>query len=129
MLWPPNHAMIPVRIVIVATDACAEPGDILPVEVNVRSSEPDDAWGGGDGHTSGDVDGHDGFCAPVDVTHRFTYFPDLGVWKGTVKLRAERSGHGRGRKYTIDVQAVDSHGNLAVTSCVVIVPHDRRPGC
>lgn len=128
MLWPPNHQMVPVRIVIVATDACAEPSDILPVTVRVSSSERDDAPGNGDGNTCGDVDGRDGYLAPVDVTHRFLYRADLGAWVGTVKLRAERAGNGPGRKYTVDVQAVDSQGNLAVTSCVVIVPHDRRHG-
>ncbi len=128
MLWPPKHAMIPVEIVIVATDACAAPDEILPVTVRVSSSEPDNAWGNGDGNTCGDVDGHDGFQAPVDVTHRLTYDPVQGVWRGSVRLRAERAGNGPGRKYTIDVQAVDSHGNVAVTSCVVIVPHDRRHG-
>jgi hypothetical protein len=44
-----------------------------------------------------------------------------------VLLRAEREGNGVGRKYTIDVSALDSSGNQATTSCCVIVPHDKRP--
>lgn len=126
MLWPPKHAMIPVTILITATDECADPGDILPITVRVSSDEPDDAPGGGDGHTYGDVDGHDGYTAPVDVTAKFAYDPLTGRWTGTVRLRAERAGSGDGRKYTIDVEAFDSHGNAAVTSCCVVVPHDRR---
>ncbi|HEX6882740.1 MAG TPA: hypothetical protein VF530_05125 [Planctomycetota bacterium] len=125
-LWPPKHAMVPVTLAIVATDACVDPDEILPIVVLVSSSEPDDAMGGGDGQTSGDVAGSDGHAAPVDVTGDFSFDPSSGTWTGTVLLRAERAGAGVGRKYTIDVQAFDSHGNAAVTSCCVVVPHDQR---
>jgi hypothetical protein len=126
MLWPPKHAMTPISIVILATDACADPGEILPISVSVASNEPDDAQGGGDGATLGDVHGHDGFGAPLDVTAAFQYDVATGQWIGTVLLRAERAGDGSGRKYTIDVQAFDSSGNASTTSCCVVVPHDRR---
>jgi hypothetical protein len=126
MLWPPKHAMIPVAISILATDACANPGEILPISVSVSSNEPDDAEGGGDGATLGDVHGHDGHVVPLDVTGDFAFDAASGRWIGTVLLRAERSGSGAGRKYTIDVQAFDSSGNASTTSCCVVVPHDRR---
>lgn len=129
MLWPPKHAMIPVVVVIAATDACADPSEILPINVLVSSDEPDDAPGGGDGHTHGDVDGHDGYTAPVDVTDEFMYCPPLGLWIGLIRLRAERAMSGNGRKYTIDVEAFDSHGNASIASCCVVVPHDRRGDC
>ncbi len=125
-LWPPNHGMVPVTLVVTATDECSDPDDILPITVTVRSSEPDDAQGGGDGNTGGDVNGLDGYTTPVNVTSGFTYDSLNGRWTGTVLLRAERQGSGNGRKYTIDVIANDSHGNAANTSCVVVVPHDRR---
>ena len=125
-LWPPKHAMRSVTLVVTSTDACTNPSMILPITVQVSSSEPDDASGGGDGHTSGDVHGQDGYTAPVDVTSSFTYDALAGQWVGTVLLRAERQGSGNGRKYTIDVSAVDSAGNPATTSCCVIVPHDQR---
>ncbi len=127
-LWPPDHKMRDVQVVVRATDACIDPGAVLPLVVTVRSDEPDDAPGGGDGSTTGDVDGSDGYASPRNVTSKLTYQPSLGAWVGTVKLRAERAGSGDGRAYTFDVAAVDSAGNLAVTSCVVVVPHDRRPG-
>lgn len=129
LLWPPKHAMVPVEIVIVATDACADPDEILPITVTVRSDERDDAPGGGDGNTHGDVNGQDGYVAPVDVTGEFHYDEGTGLWTGTVRLRAERAGSGHGRKYTIDVQAMDSNGNASTTSCCVVVPHDRRGDC
>ena len=46
---------------------------------------------------------------------------DEGIW-----LRAERSGKGSGRIYTITYQAVDDSGNVTVDSATVTVPHDRR---
>lgn len=125
-LWPPKHSMVPVTLVIAATDECADPDEILPISVRVSSSEPDDASGNGDGNTSGDVGGFDGYTAPVDVTASFSYEPGTGLWTGTILLRAERAGSGVGRKYTIDVEAFDSHGNAAISSCCVVVPHDQR---
>jgi hypothetical protein len=125
-LWPPKHSMHAVQLVVIATDACADPEDVLPITVTVSSNEPDDATGGGDGHTTGDVNGMDGYGAPVDVTSSFSFNASLQRWDGTVLLRAERAGAGSGRKYTIDVSALDSSGNAATTSCCVIVPHDQR---
>jgi hypothetical protein len=125
-LWPPKHSMVPITLVIAATDACADPDEILPITVLVSSSEPDDAQGGGDGHTTGDVGGFDGYTAPVDVTGSFDYDAGTGLWTGTILLRAERAGSGVGRKYTIDVEAIDSQGNAATSSCCVVVPHDQR---
>ena len=46
---------------------------------------------------------------------------DDGIW-----LRAERSGTGSGRIYTITYQAVDDSGNVTQKSAAVTVPHDRR---
>ncbi len=125
-LWPPKHGLVPVALIVTATDECAEPGEILPITVRVSSSEPDNANGVGDGNTTGDVNGQDGYTAPVDVTSVFDYDASTDRWTGTVLLRAERDGTGTGRKYTLDVLAMDSHGNPAATSCCVVVPHDRR---
>jgi len=43
----------------------------------------------------------------------------------TVKLRAERSGSGNGRIYTIDVDCTDASGNSSTDSVTVTVPHDK----
>ncbi len=129
-LWPPNHSMRTVTLIVTATDVCAEPDEVLPINVHVRSDELDDASGVGDGATTGDVNGSDGYSlAPgggVDVTSCFSFDTATSSWIGTVQLRAERAGTGDGRKYTLDVEALDSHGNSSQTSCCVIVPHDRR---
>ncbi len=125
-LWPPKHSMVPVTMIVTATDACFDPDEILPITVTVSSSEPDEATGNGDGNTTGDVNGQDGYTSPVNVTASFSYDTVNGRWAGTVLLRAERQGAGNGRKYTLDVSAMDSSGNPATTSCCVIVPHDRR---
>lgn len=128
-LWSPDHTLRTVRLLVVATDDATNPGDFQLVRVTIRSDEPDDAAGNGDGATTGDVDESDGFAAPVDRTARFAFDPQIapnGAWVATVQLRAERAGGGDGRCYTIDVTARDSHGNTATTSCCIVVPHDRR---
>ena len=42
----------------------------------------------------------------------------------TFQLRAERSGRGTGREYTISYQATDQCGNSAIESAVVVVPRN-----
>lgn len=129
-LWPPNHTMRPVALIVAATDACQEPDELVPISVRVRSDEPDDAPGLSDGNTTGDVDGLDGYSltpgSGIDVSGLFHYDAGTSEWRGTVHLRAERDDNGDGRKYTIDVLALDHSGNPATTSCCVVVPHDRR---
>ncbi len=125
-LLPANHGMRTVTLLVTATDACAEPGEVMPITVTVRSDEPDNANGGGDGNTTGDVNGFDGFTSPVEVSALL--LPGLlpGTFVATVQLRAERANSGDGRQYTIDVAAFDSAENVTTASCVVVVPHDRR---
>lgn len=95
-LWPPNHAMVAVSINAVATDNV---GVTSLKIVSVSCNEPDNARG--DGNTTGDV----------QITG------DL-----TLNLRAERSGTGIGRTYTITVEASDAAGNTATKTCTVFVP-------
>jgi hypothetical protein len=125
-LWPPKHDMRQVELIVSATDACSDPGSILPLSVVLRSSEMDNAPGGGDGNTTGDTHGYDGYLMPVNVTSELTWDAPSQSWRTTVFLRAERLGSGNGRKYTIDVTAADPSGNAVETSCVVVVPHDKR---
>ena len=127
-LWPPKHKMVEVSIIVAPTDACAEPEFIFPLFIFVSSDEPDNANGVGDGNTTGDVNGQDGFSAPVDILGQMTWDATALVYTGTILLRAERDGTQDGRKYTIDVTALDSQNNPAITSCCVVVPHDRRGG-
>lgn len=98
VLWPPNHRMVPVRVRVQATDAC---GEVKSKIVSVTSNEA--VNGIGDGNTAPDW--------------RIT--GDL-----TVDLRAERSGPGSGRIYTIKLDIEDEAGNKITRETTVKVPHD-----
>jgi hypothetical protein len=105
ILWPPNHAMV-----LVTIDPKASDNSGLPVSLNVvvTSNEPQN--GLGDGDTAPDWTG-----AAID--------PNTGII--TLKLRAERSGSGNGRVYTIAIIATDLSGNSGEASVRVLVPHDK----
>lgn len=107
VLWPPNHRMVPVRgTVRVAEGACSEQASV--VLVSVTSSEPDDAPGGGDGKTRGDI-----------------AQADLGTADFEVLLRAERQGSGPGRAYTLTWAVADGPSAGTSVSATVFVPHDE----
>jgi hypothetical protein len=120
-LWPPNHSMQDVLVAIQASDTSARPQD-LQVECSVRSNEPDNS--GGDGSTTGDTQGQDGYSHPVAVA--LNYNASLNQFEGHVQLRAERAGNQSSRIYSINCLVKDNSGNTANASCVVVVPHDRR---
>ena len=94
MLWPPNHQMVPITLRVVATDNCG------PVRWRIaRVSSNESPNGPGDGNTG----------------------PDYQIIQPHgLKLRAERSGHGNGRVYTIAVQALDAAGNVSRTKTVTV---------
>ena len=46
-----------------------------------------------------------------------------------MNLRAERSGKGRARTYTITVRCTDASGNSATKTVTVRVPHDQGKRC
>lgn len=106
ILWPPNHKMVNVTIQANAIDNSGGPMSLTAI---VTSNEPED--GLGDGDMSPD------WTEPmVDQT--------TGVI--TLQLRAERSGRGNGRTYTITVIAEDDSGNSSQANVNIIVPHDQR---
>jgi hypothetical protein len=104
-LWPPDHRLVPVGVEWEAEDRC-DPFVRVRLE-SVKSSEPDDAPGAGDGHT---ID---------DVRDALLGEPDASVW-----LRAERSGDGPGRTYTLGYAVIDASGNVGAAAAVVQV---KRP--
>ena len=101
LLWPPNHKMVDVEATVIASDNF-DPSPTVTL-ISVTSNEPDN--GKGDGNTTNDI-------VIVDDT--------------SFRLRAERSGRGNGRVYTITYQVADDCGNTATDSVDVLVPHSRR---
>jgi hypothetical protein len=117
-LWPPNHQMIPVSIVLNASDDGTATENLV-IAGTISSDQPDD--GNGDGNTTGDVNGQDGFTSPV---HFVLVHQGGGVFASNVELRAERRG-GTSRTYTINVTVTDSSGNSSQTSTTVVVPKSQ----
>jgi uncharacterized repeat protein (TIGR01451 family) len=99
MLWAPNHKMVPVTLSVVVTDLC----DTSPTcrIIGVSSNEVLNAPG--DGNTSPDYEVID----PL-----------------VVNLRAERSGSGDGRVYTITTECTDASNNTTRASANVAVARD-----
>ena len=53
---------------------------------------------------------------------------DLNTDDREFQLRAERTGPGNGRTYTITYSATDASGNAAQAVTTVVVPHDKGKG-
>lgn len=100
-LWPPNHKMVAVTVSVETADNCdsATTGKIISVE----SNEPIDGLGDGDTSPDWEITG------------------DL-----TLNLRAERSGKGNGRIYTITVECKDAPGNTTTGTVTVVVPKSQK---
>jgi N-acetyl-beta-hexosaminidase len=96
MLWPANHKYVTVNAAVTVSDL--DPSPVVTL-VSVESNEPDN--GEDDGDTVNDI------VIVDDVTF---------------DLRAERSGAGTGRIYTITYEATDWAGNSSTGSATVTVP-------
>lgn len=95
LLWPPDHRLVPIGT-IDSTDALS--GLAAPAVVTAASNEPENGTGDGD------------------------IAPDVVISGGTVQLRAERSGTGNGRSYTVVTTASDLAGNTATKTATCRVP-------
>lgn len=105
VLWPPNHKwneITPEMCLEAVEDSC---DDLSFEDVRVLSVTSDEAFDArGSGNSKPDI--------------------EIGC-DGTVQLRAERSGGGDGRVYSILYSVTDSDGNSASAWCKVVVPHDQ----
>lgn len=99
VLWPPNHKMVAIKVQARVTDTCSTTTWKI---TGVTSNEAADAKGSGKSAPEWQITGDH-----------------------TLKLRAERSGKGSGRIYTITIQAKDASGNTASKTVTVTVPHDQ----
>lgn len=99
ILWPPNHKMRSVQVTQSVSNSCSQPVN-CHIE-SITSSEP--VNGMGDGDTAPDW----------EITGNLT-----------AQLRAERSGGGDGRTYTIVTACTNSAGTARRAS-IVTVPHNR----
>jgi hypothetical protein len=116
-LWPPNHKMVPIRISVVAQDACCVAAwkivSVTSNETVVKSNGKNKGNSHGNGKNNGNGSGN--------TSPDWIITGDHGL-----SLRAERAGTGTGRVYTITVQAQDCAGNLsAPATLTVTVPHDQ----
>jgi predicted extracellular nuclease len=102
-LWPADHKYATVKTSVSATDN-ADPNPQITL-VSVTSNEPDNGLGDGD--------------TPNDI---------VKVNDTTFNLRAERSGAGSGRVYTITYKVTDACGNTTQKSVTVTVPHSKGNG-
>lgn len=100
VIWPPDHKMVRIGVEVSAVDD-TDPSPVISL-VGVTVSDPDD--GQGDGHTTSDV----------QITEA-----------GEIYVRAERSGSGHDRFYTITYRATDKSGNVGFGTADVRVPHNK----
>jgi len=110
-LWPANHKMVQVATVSAADAPGPDglpPSGLASLSVSATSNEP--ANGLGDGNTASDI----------AIT---SLGGPLGPY--VVQLRAERSGTGAGRVYTITATAMDLAGNSATATAVCTVAHNQ----
>ena len=109
VLWPPNHKLVQITPAITVTDD-TDPNPTVALTLvttnegdETNTYDPDYDATLGDGHT----------------------LDDIQIVDGNIYLRAERSGTGTGRVYTLIYTATDASGNTATASATVTVPHNQ----
>lgn len=109
-LWPPNHTYQTINVtglVQSVTDSCDVNLGISSVVITqVTSDEPEND--AGDGNTLNDI--------------------VIGSDCKSVQLRAERSGSGNGRVYSITLRVRDASGNTGTAVFKVTVPKNQGSG-
>lgn len=106
LLWPPNHKMVDI---VIEANASDNSGLAITLNASISSNEPIN--GLGDGDKSPD------WTEPI--IHQ-----ENGII--TFQLRAERSGKGTGRVYTVTITATDTSNNSSTANIEITVPHDKK---
>ncbi len=109
VLWPPNHKYRDVTLadcVTAVTDACGGVLDPMTTGQIVRITSDEGESANGSGNTCDDA---------------------LIIGGTTARLRAERTGNGNGRVYTVVFAVTDAAGNASQATCAVQVPHNQGP--
>jgi len=107
-IWPPNHKMVDITATVNVEDACeSAPAPPTVMLVSITSNESEN--GLGDGNTAPDIAG-----------------AEYGTEDYHFQVRAERSGNGSGRVYTVVYSATDAAGNVREAEAEVTVAHDQR---
>ncbi|MDM5329878.1 VWA domain-containing protein [Neobacillus sp. CF12] len=104
VLWAPNHKLVPIKVTIDANDLGSGIKSIQLVSITSNEDEN----GLGDGNTKPDY---------ADA--------EFGTDDRAFKLRAERSGLGEDRVYTITYKVEDEACNETIATATVTVPHDQ----
>lgn len=105
ILWPPNHRMVDI---VIAANASDNSTCNITLDASVTSNEPQTGLNRGD-------QGPD-WTEPVI---------DQATGLISLQLRAERSGRGKGRKYSVIISATDCSGNVSTAKVKIRVPHDK----
>lgn len=110
VLWPPNHKMVEISSLISASDSCDDSPTYILKSITMNEGEETNTYDPGYDDTLGDGNTIDDIQVDAD---------------GTIYLRAERSGTGDGRVYTITYEAEDASGNTSEATATVTVPHNQ----
>jgi hypothetical protein len=99
VLWPPNGKMVPVVALITVSDSCDPSPRVILKKVTNSEGDRGKPW----------IEG-----------------AAFGTDDRAFSLRAERSGKGPGRVYTVTYVVTDASGNRSSAEATVVVPHDQR---
>jgi hypothetical protein len=109
-LWPPNHKMVPISVIVTVNDVCDENASKTLTNITMNEGEKTDTYD--PDYDNGVVDGYTIDDIMVDED-------------GQISLRAERYATGGGRVYTITYGTADASGNTATAEATVTVPHNQ----
>lgn len=110
VLWPPNHKMVLITPTTIVSDNCDVNPSVELTSITMNEGDETNTYDPNFDSTAGDGNTNDDIQVNED---------------GNIYLRAERSGTGTGRVYTITFTATDTAGNWTTVSAAVTVPRNQ----